>query len=613
MKRLFYLSLILFSQLCVLAHGTAHQQPVEYVRNMGQWEGDFQFRGTTPHGNIYLMPGMFRIVQLEAAFHDIRQRMHNDPQAMAQSFKYHVYDMEFIGANKQADIQTDKAQAHYYNYYLGQDASRWKTGIHPVLSVDYKNMYTGIDAHIYSEGSQIKYDWVVAPGADANQIQIAYRGVESVQLDKGNLKIKTSVGENSELAPYAFQFIDGEKKEVRCEYELKQDRVRFRFPKGYNKNVPLVIDPVLIFSTLTGSSADNWGFTATYDTLGNFYAGGIANNVPANFPTTPGAFQSTYGGSGISGGGFGCDASISKYNAAGNALIYSTYLGGVDNDQPHSMVVNALGELIVVGRTYSGNFPVSPGCFDNTYNGSGDMFVTKFNSTGTGILGSTYIGGSAADGENITPVYTSLFSLKHNYGDDARSEVIVDAAGNILVAASTSSPNFPTTAANQATLGGQQDGVIFEFNPSCSNLLWSTYWGGSGNDACYVLTFDKSNPAILYVAGGTESSNFPVTPGTLHPNFLGVTDGFLLRFNYSTLGLVAGTFIGTNAYDQVYGVQTDDSNRVYIMGQTMGAYPVTAGVYSNPNSPQFITALNSNLNTILFSTVYGSGSTATTN
>lgn len=133
------------------------------------------------------------------------------------------------------------------------------------------------------------------------------------------------------------------------------------------------------------------------------------------------------------------------------------------------------------------------------------------------------------------------------------------------------------------------------------------------NDACYALTFDKSNSTILYVAGGTESSNLPVTAGTLHPNSMGGIDGFLLRFNYSTLALVAGTFIGTNAYDQVYGVQTDDSNRVYVMGQTMGAYPVTAGVYSNPNSPQFISALNSNLSTLLFSTVYGSGSTATTN
>lgn len=613
MKRLLFFCVALLMGIPVFSHNTAVKQPVEYVRNEGQWEGNFHFRGTTPNGNIYLMPGGFRIVQLETAFHDIRQRLHNDPKALNDVFKYHVYDMAFVGANLQANLKTDKPQTHYYNYFLGQDPARWKTGIHPVLAVDYVNLYQGIDAHIYSENGHIKYDLLVSAGADAQQIEIAYAGIEGIKLDKGVLKIKTSVGENTELAPYAYQWVDGNKIEVPCQYELRNEHVRFRFPKGYNKQASLVIDPVLIFSTLTGSSADNWGFTATYDTTGNFYSGGIANNVPANFPTTPGAFQSTYGGSGISGGGFGCDASISKFNTVGNTLLYSTYLGGIDNDQPHSMVVSPSGELVVVGRTYSSNFPVSAGCFDNSYNGAGDMFVTRFNSTGTAILGSTYIGGSGADGENISPIYTNLLSLKHNYGDDARSEVILDDAGNILVAASTSSANFPVVAANQATLAGQQDGVIFVFNPVCSNLFWSTFWGGSQNDACYALTFDKSNSTILYVAGGTESSNFPVTPGTLHPNYMGGIDGFLLRFNYSTLGLVAGTFIGTNAYDQVYGVQTDDSNRVYVMGQTMGAYPVTAGVYSNPNSPQFITALNSNLNTILFSTVYGSGSTATTN
>jgi len=586
--------------------------PVEYIQNKGQWEGDFAYRGNTPTGDIYLKTNGFRIMQVASNFHEIRTELHNSPNAGTKAIKYHVYDMTFVNSNPSTVLSEEKKQKHYYNYFLGKDPSKWKSEIHPAFAVNYANLYQGIDAHIYSEAGNIKYDIIVNPNADSKNIIIQYDGVNGIRLDNNKLIITTSVGENTELAPYAYQYVDNIKKEVLCKYKLnKENQLSFDFPKGYNKNVPLVIDPVLVFSTLTGSAADNWGFTATYDTLGNFYSGGIAGAI--GYPTTAGAFQTTFGGGGVSGGAFGCDAVISKFNAAGNLLIYSTYIGGSDNDQPHSIVVDNNGNLAVAGRTYSTNFPTSLGCYDNTANGAADLFITKFNALGTALIGSTYLGGSGADGENITPVYVTLQSLKHNYGDDARSEIITDANNTMWVAASTSSSNFPTVQANQTALAGAQDGVIFQLNNDCSSLLWSTYWGGSGNDACYVLSFDKVNPNTLYVAGGTESANLPVSQGTLNPSALGGIDGFLLKFNAATKALQAGTFIGTNAYDQVYGVQTDDSNRVYVMGQTNGAYPVTAGVYTNANSSQFVTKLNNTLTAILASTVYGSGTQAVTN
>lgn len=614
MKKLSILLLTVFA-VCAgqTTWGHGHgQAPVEYIRNAGQWEGEFLYRGTTAHGDIFIRPDGFRILQVGTDFHELRQKLHQQPLQGPQTFRYHVYDLVFEGAKGLVSAKEEKPQPHYYNYFLGNDPSRWKSNIHPALALLYEGLYPGIDARIYSESGQVKYDLLVQPGANADQVRIAYRGTDGVKLDGKNLVIKTSVGENTEMAPYAYQFIEDEKVEVPCRYVLKDgQKVSFDFPKGYNRKHTLYIDPVLVFSTLTGSTADNWGFTATYDSVGNFYSGGIAN--AAGYPLTAGPFQGTYGGGGFGGGGFACDAVISKFNAAGNALIYSTYLGGADNDQPHSIVVDLNGDLGIAGRTYSTNFPTSAGCFDPTANGAADLFVTKLNSTGTALVGSTYIGGSAADGENITPVYTTMTSLKHNYGDDARSEIIVDATGNMWVSASTSSSNFPTVQPNQAALAGAQDGVIFQLNGTCSSLLWSTYWGGSGNDACYVLTFDKTNPNTLYVAGGTESANLPVTQGTLNPTFQGGIDGFLLKFNATTKALLAGTFIGTPSYDQVYGVQTDDSSHVYVMGQTTGTYPVTAGVYSNPNSPQFISKINNTLTTIMASTVFGSGSNATTN
>ncbi len=615
LKKIFTLIVL----LCVIiisnktiAHAHNPILPIEYIQNKGQWDGDFIYRGNTPNGDIYLKRDGFRILQLGTDFHEIRRQLHNYKNPTNQTFNYHVYDMTFVNSNNVKEITEEKKQKHYYNYFLGNDASKWKSEIHPVFAVNYKELYDGIDAHIYSESGNVKYDLIVNPGADIKKIKINYSGVNSIRLENNKLIIVTSVGENTELAPYAYQFINNTKKEVPCKYVLnEQNQISFQFPKGYKDDVQLVIDPVLVFSTLTGSTADNWGFTATYDSLGNYYSGGIANGV--GYPVTVGAFQGTYGGSGIGGGGFGCDAVITQFNSAGTALNYSTYLGGADNDQPHSIVVDNNGNLAIAGRTYSTNFPTSAGCFDNTANGAADLFVTKFNSSGTALIGSTYIGGNGADGENITPVYTSLLSLKHNYGDDARSEIITDANNNLWIAASTSSSNFPTFQPNQGALSGAQDGVIFELNNNCSNLIWSTYWGGSSNDACYVLSFDKMNQNVLYVAGGTESSNLQVTPGTLNPSSLGATDGFLLKFNASTHLLQAGTFIGTSSYDQVYGVQTDDSSHVYVMGQTNGTYPVTPGVYTNPNSSQFVTKLDNNLTSIMASTVYGSGTNITTN
>jgi FOG: PKD repeat len=451
---------------------------------------------------------------------------------------------------------------------------------------------------------------------------IEYKGINKISLVNNRLLLNTDFGDMMEETPYGYQFINGEKKEVRCKYVLKGNKISFELGKDYNPNYDLIIDPVLIFSSLTGSTADNWGFTATYDTLGNFYAGGIVGySFPTpgvftgSYPTTLGAYQISFAGGGPGGMGsqFRYDATVSKFSASGNSLIYSTYLGGEDNDQPHSMFVDNNGNLAIAGRTYSSSFPTTQGCFDPTFNGGADLFVTKFNSDGTALIGSTYIGGTGNDGENITPIPTSLGSLKHNYGDDARSEIICDANNNMWVAASTTSTNFPTQQPNQSTLSGMQDGVIFQLNNNCSNLIWSTYWGGSNNDACYVLTFDKSSPNILYVAGGTESPNFPITGGTLHPTFLGGTDGFLLKLNATTKALIAGTFIGTASYDQVYGVQTDDSNNVFVMGQTQGAFPIVGSVYSNPGSSQFTAKINSNLTTYIRSTVWGSGTTASTN
>lgn len=593
--------------------------PIEFVKNEGQWEGNFAYKATTGNGDIYLEPNAFNII-LGAPGNIEKIQKHKLGPDEERTLYFHRYRMIFEGANKTPEIIGDKAQKHYYNYYLGNDQSKWKTGIHPNLAVDYKNLYNNIDLHVASSNGMLKYDLIVNPGGDISKVAIRYDGAEKLKTKDKKLLVYTSVGTVEELKPYAFQYIDGERKTVECRFKVKDDIVTYYFPDGYDNSQALIIDPTIVFSTFSGSSYDNWGFTATYDQQGNFYAGGIVSNASGGtgFNYTTGAFQTTFGGGDqVSGSRYPCDISIQKFNDVGTSLIYATYLGGSSNEQPHSLIVDANNNLIVCGRTYSANYPVATNAYDGSHNGGGDIVLTKFNSTATALLGSTYVGGSGDDVVNYDAEEFVAGGLKHNYGDDARSEVIIDNQGNVYVAACTKSTNFPVTSnAYQSALAGGsgQDAVVFKMNPNLTSMTWCTYIGGTSDDAAYVLALDNTQTQ-LYVAGGTMSSNFPSTPGTLWPTFQGGTDGFILRFqNGGSYALQRGTFIGRSGYDQCYGIQVDMQNNVYAMGQTLGgSFPVSTGVFSVPNSSQFIIKLDNDLTNNLVSTVYGSGTSTATN
>ncbi len=601
----------LFTSNQIFAQTTKAIPPIEFIQNQGQWDGPFVYKGTTSRADFFLRKDGFRIMLSDDKNHDIKHGLKHGWITGPQKLHFHAFDIQFEHANPDVTFTSEKPQKHYYNYYLGNDASRWKTGIHPVLAVNYQKLYDNIDAHIYTDNGNVKYDLILHPNGNIQDVQIAYSGLDSIKLNKGKLILSTSLGDIQESIPYSYQYINGERKEVKCKFILNHNKVSFDIGKEYNNEYDLYIDPVLVFCTFTGSTADNWGYTATYDSSGNFYAGGIASGV--GYPTSLGCIQPSYGGGNtVDGNLYPADASFSKFNASGTVLIYGTYLGGISNDQPHSIIVDSSDHLCIAGRTYSNNFPTTTGCYDNTYNGGADMFVAKFNSAGTVLLGSTYIGGTGNDGVNEEAQEFLGGVLKHNYADDARTEIINDNANNVYIASCTQSFDFPTTAnAFQSANAGLQDAVIFELNDNLTSLIWSTYAGGSNNDAAYVLTFNKTNLNELFVGGGTMSSNYPSSASALNPAYQGGTvDGFVMKINAATKALQTSTFIGTSQYDQVYGVQTDFNNNVYITGQTLGAYPTTAGTASNAGSYQFISKLNNNLNSITSSLVYGSGPNA---
>ncbi len=606
---------ILFFYILLIIPARLIAQNIEFIENQGQWNGSFKYKASTGRGDVYLENNCFTYLVGDGTnFTKIDDYQHGKIKD-APILKFQSYKMFFEGANL-PELKGSKKETGYYNYYLGSDSSRWKSNIHPYHDMDYLHLYKDIDLHVSSDKGDIEYEFIVKPGADESKIKLRYDGTEGMAIKNGNLIIHTSVGDVVEQKPYAYQYISDKKTVVACNYVLTGNIVTYSFPDKYDTNQPLIIDPVVIFATFTGSTADNWGFTATYDAQGNFYAGGIAQGF--GYPVSTGAFQVTYKGgtAGMSATEWGCDIAIIKYNPTLSNRIFATYIGGSLDERPHSMIVDSSNNLIFAGRSTSGDYPVTAGAYQTTKSGGWDIIVSKLNSAGTSLLASTYIGGPGDDGVNYDSTEIYYGNLKHNYGDDARSEVQVDKAGNVYVTGCTRTSGFPTTLnAHQTTLSGSQDAVVFKMNSSLSSLLYSTYLGGSSDDAGYVIAFNNSQTSF-YVAGGTQSSDFPVTSGTLHSTYQGdLADGFVVKFqNSAPYTLQKGTFVGTSGYDQVYGIQVDAANYVYVMGQSIGGlFPVTTGVYSNPNSTQFVMKMDSSLATDVFSTVYGNGISSQTN
>ena len=438
-----------------------------------------------------------------------------------------------------------------------------------------------------------------------------YTGVDQLQVKNEELVISTSVGEMRELAPYAYQLVNGVKKEVICRFKVSGKMVKF-FIENYNKAVPLIIDPALIFSTFTGSSADNWGYTATYGPDGSFYAGGIV--FGQGFPVSTGAFQTNYQGGVAENQIGGYDMGIMKFNPNGSNRIYATYIGGSSNDQPHSLVVNAQGKLVIAGRSNSTNYPVTGANIGQ--GGDYDIVVTKLNAAGSALIGSRKIGGTAKDGVNIRPKYSSpggAESIRRNYGDDLRSEVILDGAGNILIASNTQSANFPITpGAFQSTfVGGDptrpQDGVVMKLSPTLNNVIFSSFYGGNGDDAAFVLAINPVNGNI-YVGGNTTSNNLQGDKaGSIASNFQGgLTDGFVLIINPLGTAIIKASYIGTSGNDMLYGIQFDRVGYPYIMGTTTtNNWPIINAPYSVAAGKQFICKLKPDLSAYEYSTVFG--------
>ncbi len=598
-----------------IVHHVSYGQ-VQFVQNKGQWDSKVQYRADFSTGSFFLEDQGFTVdLHNPADLKILSEQMHGhnaNPATMGQPIvvNSHAYTVSFLGGKSFVQSTADKIQPYYNNYFSGNDKSKWAGGCKIAQAVSYQNIYPNVDVRYYSDGGKMKYDIIIHPGGDVDKIALQYRGIDKLEVLNKELLIKTSVGAIKELYPYSYQIGEGKRNTVNCKYVVKNNIVRFKVTE-YDPKSTLVIDPTLIFSTFTGSTAENWGYTATPGPDGSLFAGGIAFNT--GYPISPGAYQTTYGGGVNEDGNGGYDIAIMKFSPDGVNRVYATYLGGSRNEQPHSMICDAQGNLFVAGRSNSTNYP-------GTLSGAGggyDIVITKLNAAGSAILGSIKIGGSSNDGVNIRGKYLppdGADATRRNYGDDARSEVILDNGGNILLASSTQSNDFPVTPGTPIQTnfgGGRQDGVILKLTPSLSTILFSTYFGGSGDDACFVLS---QNPVTgkIYVAGGTTSNNLQGTnPLVMQATYQGgATDGFITEIANDGSALIRTTYQGTGGNDLIYGIQFDKFGFPYIMGTTTGAWTVQvaqgqSSIFNNAGSKQFISKLDSNLSVYKYSTTFG--------
>ncbi len=487
-------------------------------------------------------------------------------------------DLDLVESNTNATVIPSQQVEGYFNYYLGH-CPGGLTNVQAFNKIVYENIYNNIDIAWFGGNDKgLKYDIIVKPGGNPNEIKLKYSGTEKIQLGNGKLKMEFLFGTVAECMPRVYQNIDGKLIEVQSSYILNGTTVSFEIAE-YNTNYTLIIDP---WVTYYGGSMTEYTNCIATDGNGNVLLTGLTFST--NFPISTGAFQLANGGI--------IDMMIVKFDFNGRR-VWSTYYGGDDFDRPGGIATDGLNAVLLTGYTTSTNFPLTTGAFQNTLVGGSDAFITKLDANGA-LIWSTLYGGNDS-GEHGTSIVT-------------------DAAGNIGVTGYTGSRNFPVTpGAFQNIYGGNfYDAFILKFSPG-GNRLWATFYGGSFPDIGNGIACDAANNLVC--VGTTNSANFPISTGTFQSSYGGGTmplaqgDAFVIKFDPNGSRLW-GTFLGGSSDEFGGSVAIDSNNDIIVGGGTRSAsFPVTVGAakpaYIGGGYDIFITKFNSN-GASLWSTFYGS-------
>jgi hypothetical protein len=484
-----------------------------------------------------------------------------------------VLRMRMVGASPAPEVEGLDALPGKSHYFIGNDPKKWRTGVPSFAKVRYAGIYPGIDLVFHGSQRRLEYDFVVAPSADPEVIRLAWKGAKRLEVDsRGELVLHVPGGKVDHRAPVVYQVIDGSRREIQGSYVLRgKDEVGFRVA-AYDRRRPLVIDPVLIYSTYLGGSDADWGWAIAVDGAGNAYVTGYTYST--NFPTAS-PLQGAYGGG-------SCDVFVSKLNALGSALIYSTYLGGSDADKGRGIAVDGAWNAYVTGSTSSANFPtVSPLQAANA--GSMDAFVAKLNAAGSALVYSTYLGGSS---------------------NDSGQGIAVDGSGNALVTGFTLSTDFPTASPLQAANAGFYDAFVSKLNAAGSALVYSTYLGGGNAEDGDSIAVDGAGNA--YVTGFTLSTDFP-TASPLQAANAGSADVFVSKLNAAGSALVYSTYLGGSDGDGGNGIAVDGAGNAYVTGGTISPdFPTASPLQTDAGgSDAIVFKLNAAGSALIYSTYLG--------
>jgi len=499
-----------------------------------------------------------------------------------------VMRMRFVGANHGPRISGDEQLPGSVNYFIGNDPKQWRAKIPTYARAHYQNVYSGVDVVYYGTPGHLEYDLLIDPGVDPKVITLECQGANNMRIDAGgNLRFLIAGGEIVLGKPRIYQMTasgPSHRKSIAGGYVLKANN-RIGFQVGeYDRGQPLIVDPVLSYSTYLGGSGFDAGTAIAVDSFGNTYVTGFTRSP--NFPVITGSLQTSCGTTGTCNGYF-WDAFVAKLNPSGTP-VYSTFLGGSGNDMGKAIGVDASGAAYIAGQTFSSDFPTTAGAFKTTYGGSGDAFVAKLNPGGTALQYSTYLGGSGID--NV-------------------EGIAVDVMGNAYVTGQSYSTDFPTATPIQASKGGNQDSDAFvtELNNSGSALVYSTYLGGSSMDWGNGIAVDSSGNA--YVVGFTRSTDFPLA-GSLQSGCggcPGFADAFVVELAPNGRALLHSTYLGGSGDDHGTGITVDSDGNVYVTGFTYSTdFPTTSGAYqtslASRQSAAFVTKITPDFSSLTFST-----------
>ena len=539
--------------------------PMRFEPNVGQADSRVQFLARGKGYTLFLTPAESVIVlaQRQATARDTA------PPKAAE-----VVRMGFVGAAAKPSIVGLQPLPGRSNYFIGNDPDQWHTDIVSFAKVRYGQIYPGIDLVYYGSEGAIEYDFVLEPGADPASIRLNFQGAKSLKVNPaGELVIAVAEGELRQKAPAIYQ--EGPKglTLVAGGYAVRGSQVHFEVG-DYDHARALVIDPVLVYSTYVGGSGLDQASSLVVGPTGDAYVAGMTSST--NFPIQ-GSPSSTNGG--------GQDLFVTKMSLTGNALTYSTYIGGVGTEVANDIAVSGAGTIYITGSTTSINYPVVTPTIAAQVGGT-DAFLTKLTSAGNAIEFSTYWGST---------------------GFEEGTAVAVDPADNAYIAGNTSAPNFPTQTPFQAALAGATDGFMTKFSVAGNSIVYSTYLGGANDDRIFDMAV--ADDAAVFVVGSSTSANFPTTPESVQPALAGGRDGFLTHFSLAGNALLYSTFIGGSGTDEVFGMSIDAPMNAYLTGRTTSTnFPTLAplqGFNGGGANDAFVAKINPPGVAIVYSTYLG--------